>query len=125
MFVGCVPPLWRDERVSTADECRGMSVRPFNGFAGVEMANGLSSAASRDPRDDQMDQIRDLLFGEYKRLTDEKFAAIEARLATLEARVHALAGEQVASRRDTLDDLSRGIEELGAYVRRLSRPGPA
>lgn len=101
-----------------------MSVRPFNGFAGSDIGNGLS-ATPRDPRDDQMDQIRDLLFGEYKRLTDEKFAAIEQRLCTLESRVHALAGEQVASRRDTLDDLSRGIEELGAYVRRLSRPGSA
>lgn len=106
------------------DECRGMSVRPFNGYAGAEFGNGLVGSG-RDPRDDQMDQIRDLLFGEYKRLSDEKFAAIEARLSTLEARVHALAGEQVAARRDTLDDLSRGIEELGAYVRGLSRPAPA
>lgn len=101
-----------------------MSLRPYNGFAGSEIGNGLA-APVRDPRDDQMDQIRDLLFGEYKRVMDEKFAGIETRLSTLEARVHALAGEHVATRRDTLDDLSRGIEELGAYVRRLSRPGSA
>jgi len=98
-----------------------MSLRSYtDGFA--DLTNG-HSAPIRDSRDDQMDQIRDLLFGEYKRLSDERLAAIEARLSTLEARVSALAGEQVAQRRDTLDDLSRGIEELGAYVRRLSRPG--
>ncbi len=98
-----------------------MSLRSYtDGYA--DLSNG-HTPPTRDPRDDQMDQIRDLLFGEYKRLTDEKFAALETRLATLEARVSALASEQVAGRRDTLDDLSRGIEELGAYVRRLSRPG--
>lgn len=98
-----------------------MSLRSYtDGFA--DLSNG-HHAPNRDPRDDQMDQIRDLLFGEFKRLSDERFAAIEARLSTLEARVSALAGEHVAQRRDTLDDLSRGIEELGAYVRRLSRPG--
>lgn len=101
-----------------------MSMRPYNGYAASGIGDGLATPAN-DARDDQMDQIRNLLFGEYKRVMDEKFGAIEMRLATLEARVHALAGEQVATRRETLDDLSRGIEELGAYVRRLSRPGSA
>lgn len=98
-----------------------MSLRPYNGFAEPEVAQSHSNGSAHS-RDDQMDQIRDLLFGEYKRLYDERFNAIETRLQTLEARVHALAAEHVAARRDTLDDLSRGIEEFGSYVRRLGRP---
>lgn len=99
-----------------------MSIRPFNGLAAPEHGNGLSTAGTRDFRDDQMDQIRDLLFGEYKRVMDGRFATIEARLSTLEARVQALSNETVTTRRETLDDLSRGIDELGGYIRRLGRP---
>ena len=110
-----------------------MDIRPYNGFAANDDSDTLSgigrsgstlSSSPRDLRDDQMDQIRDLLFGEYKRQMDSRFSAIEQRLSTLEARVQALASETVAARRDTLSDLSRGIDDLGAYIRGLGRPGP-
>jgi hypothetical protein len=114
-----------------------MTLRTLGGFTHTDLHSGLQNglsngngsstlggltSTSRDLRDDQMDQIRDLLFGDLKRQMDARFAAIETRLNTLEARVQAVSNESVATRRETLDDLSRGIGELGDYIRRIARP---
>jgi hypothetical protein len=78
--------------------------------------NGL--AASHDLGDEQMDQIRDLLFGEVRRALEGRVAALEARLGALEARVEAVARD----RSQSLEGLADGIAELGQHVRRLSNP---
>jgi TolA-binding protein len=91
-----------------------------------------SSAASRDPADEKMEQIRDLLFGEYQRQSEVRIAQLEMRIRDLEsgvqrrldalqARLEALAGESHAERRSAFDDLARGVQELGERIRQIPR----
>lgn len=94
-----------------------------------ELRNGLSA---REMQDERMDQIRDLLFGDYQRSSEARIAALEIRLRELEgslerrldalqARLEALSGEVDAGKRSAFDELSKGIEELGARIRQISR----
>lgn len=46
-----------------------------------ELRNG---AVIRDPSDEKMDQIRELLIGEYTRRSETRIAELEARLQALE-----------------------------------------
>lgn len=90
-----------------------------------------NAAASAEAKDDKLEQIRDLLHGEFKRDHDGRLKALEARvteltgdlqrkLDVLQARVEAMASENVAERRSSFDELSRSIFELGDRIRRIS-----
>ena len=100
----------------------------MNGTSLGELRNG---AAPTEGTHDKLEQIRDLLYGEFKRDHDARLKAIEARLKDLEgdlhrkldviqARVEALASEGAAERRSSFDELSRSIFELGDRIRRIS-----
>lgn len=93
-----------------------MSLRTFGALAGSAVANG--HAESQELGDEQMDQIRELLFGEARRQLESRLAAIEARLSALEARAETLARD----RQDTLDGLAQGLAALGQHVKQLSSP---
>ena len=91
-----------------------------------------SGAAPRDPADEKMEQIRDLLFGEFQRHSEVRIAQLEMRIRDLEsgvqrrldalqARLDALAGESQAERRSAFDDLARGVQELGERIRQIPR----
>lgn len=93
-----------------------------------ELRNG---AASTEATDDKLEQIRDLLHGEFRRDHDGRLKALEARvtelagdlqrkLDVLQARVEAMASESAAERRSSFDELSRSIFELGDRIRRIS-----
>lgn len=95
-------------------------------YAEFRSAIGQSSQAN----DEKMEQVRELLFGEHQRQSEARLAMLEARIRELELsllrRLEALEGrmEQVANRveadqRATLDELGRGISDLGERVRRL------
>jgi hypothetical protein len=95
-----------------------------------ELRAGL--AAKRDASDDRMDQIRELLIGDYLRSSDARFAILESRLRDLEglvfrrvdalsARIEAMSGEFGSDRRASFDELSRMVGELGESIRRISR----
>jgi hypothetical protein len=99
-----------------------MSTSPFGDYR-----NGSTGA---EPFEDKMQQIRDLLFGEFKRDSDARLALIEARVRELEQGMHrkldaiqasldALSGDVTADRRRTLDLLAQNISELGERVRRI------
>lgn len=86
----------------------------------------------RDPGDEKMDQIRELLVGEHVRRSDERLALLETRLLALEkemaqrfdamaARFEALAGATEADRRTGLEELARGMTDLGERLRRLAK----
>ena len=92
-----------------------------------------SDGANRDVADEKMEQIRDLLFGEFQREHDQRASQLEVRIRDLESEVHrrldalqarldAFAGESQAERRSTFDELARGIQDLGEHVRRIPRP---
>lgn len=83
-------------------------------------------------RDEKMDQVRDLLIGDHVRRTENRMAAIEARLRDMEtdvgrrldalhSRLEAMAGEMNGERRSDFDELSKIIGDLGERVRGISR----
>jgi hypothetical protein len=86
----------------------------------------------RDSIEDKMDQIRELLFGEFKRDNDARFALVEARVRELEAGIHrkldaiqgrldTLASDIRSDRNAAFDELSSSVVELAERIRRLSR----
>ncbi len=93
-----------------------------------ELRNG---AAAPEATDDKLEQIRDLLHGEFRRDHDTRLRALETRvndlegdllrrLEVLQARVESLASENANERRSSFDELSRSIFELGDRIRRIS-----
>jgi hypothetical protein len=95
----------------------------------TEIRNG---ATARDLPDVKMDQIRELLFGEVQRQSEQRVVTLEAkvreletalhhRLDAMQARIEALAAETRGDRRSTLDELTRGIADLGDRVKRIPR----
>lgn len=87
---------------------------------------------ARQPQDERMEQIRDLLVGDVIRATEIRIAAMESRIKELEAavgrrldamsaRVEALAAETGAGQRTAFDGLAQSIVELGEQVRRIAR----
>ncbi|MEZ5854804.1 MAG: hypothetical protein R3D67_08695 [Hyphomicrobiaceae bacterium] len=83
-----------------------------------------------EPFDDKMQQIRDLLFGEFKRDSDQRLALIEARVRELEqgvhrkldaiqARLESMSTDVVADRRRSFEELSRQVVELGERIGKI------
>lgn len=91
-----------------------------------------NSAAGRDPRDEKMEQVRQLLFGDHAREVSTRFMLIESRLRDLEigvarqleamnSRIDQLAGESDQDRRAAFEELSRNVSELGERIGVLAR----
>ncbi len=100
----------------------------MNATSRTELRNG---AASDEGVDDKLEQIRDLLYGEFKRDHDARLKTLEAQVRELESgllrkleaiqtRVEAMASEHATERRTSFDELSRSIFELGDRIRRIS-----
>lgn len=95
----------------------------------TELRNGTNSRDSFD--DNKMEQIRELLYGEFKRDSDARIALIEARVRELETGLHrkldaiqvqieALSGSMKSERRASFDELSRSVLELGERIRSIT-----
>lgn len=91
-----------------------------------------TGSAIRPFSDEKMDQVRDLLFGDYKRQMDMQLAAMDTRLremesvlsrrlADLEARLEALDSRSGEDRRSAFEDLARNVTELGQRIRDIAR----
>ncbi len=81
-------------------------------------------------QDDRLDQVRDLLFGEYQRQTEARLAMMDARirelelamqrrLDALEIRAEQLLAKSGDDNRAAFDELARGINDLGDRIRRI------
>ena len=99
----------------------------MNATSRTELRTGT---APEEAVDDKLEQIRDLLYGEFKRDHDTRLKNLEAQVKELEAglhrkldaiqaRVEALATEHSTERRTSFDELSRSIFELGDRIRRI------
>jgi hypothetical protein len=93
----------------------------FGGGLGAPNVVTLNTAKAIDPADAQMEQIRDLLFGEFKREIDQRMAIFDARLVDLERRLAAARSEDESKRKAMLDDIARGVATLGDHVKQISR----
>jgi polyhydroxyalkanoate synthesis regulator phasin len=80
--------------------------------------------------DEKMDQVRDLLFGEYQRKTEAHIGLLEERVRELETSVHrrldamqaridAVAAEVDASQRSSLDEIAKGMQDLSERIRNI------
>ena len=85
-------------------------------------------SVSRELGDDKMEQIRELLFGEYERQNEVRFAELEARVKELElslhqrldalqARLDDLSATVADGHKSAFDELARGLNELGERIR--------
>lgn len=99
----------------------------MNATSYAEFRTAVSSASQGD---DKMDQVRELLFGDYQRQSEARMALMEARIRELELgfsrrldaieqRVEQIAGKTDADQRAAFEELARGIADLGERVRRF------
>ncbi len=119
-----------------------MSKRPQ--IPGAETAiSGLASTVNGSPEAAQagvIDQVRELLFGETRRSTEQQLADLDAKLeakvqalrsdmldrvAELERRIVDLDHASDSQRLSSIDDIGIAINELGNTIRKLgaSRKG--
>ena len=95
------------------------------------MADLRRGITSEPVPDQQMEQIRDLLFGEFARQSDARIAMIEARYKELEqavghrldaihARLDALGGQLEAEQRTAFEELSHSVADLADRIRLIS-----
>lgn len=96
-------------------------------FSGI--VNGNADASSMP--DEKMEQVRELLFGEFEKQTETRVLELEARLREMEvvfnrrldaveARLEALSGEMDANQRTAQQEIAGGLQELADRVRRIS-----
>jgi hypothetical protein len=92
-----------------------------------------AAQAARNPQDERMDQVRELLIGEHVRETEARIAALAHRIDQMEStvagqldslarRIEALAGETDAGRRSAFLELSRHVESLAEGIRTMAKP---
>ena len=81
--------------------------------------------------DDKMDQVRELLFGDYERQTEARVGVLEnrirdmelalhGRLDALQARLDAVSAEIDATQRQTLNEIGTGLSDLADRLKRMS-----
>ena len=107
------------------------AMRDINGSAVLTPSLGsLGTGAPDSGEEARMQQIRELLHGDLKRQHEARIAALELRihemqtgiihqLDALSARLDALSVEVGNVRREHLDELARGFQDMGDRVRRL------
>lgn len=90
------------------------------------------AAINREVRDERMEQVRQLLFGDHAREVSTRFMLLEARIRDLEtgvarqleamsARIDSLASTSEVDRRAALDELARSVHELGERIVGISK----
>ena len=100
-------------------------------FPGLGSTLGNGGAGARPISDEKMEQVRELLFGEFEKQTEARVVELEARgremeqglnrrLEALEARREALSGEIDANQRTAHQEIAGGLQELAERVRGIS-----
>lgn len=92
----------------------------------------LRAGDLRDPADEKMDQVRELLFGDAIRNLELRIRHMESRLSememgltrqldAIETRMKTLAGASETDRQTAFEALARSIGDLSEQVRRIAR----
>lgn len=80
-----------------------------------------------------MEQVRELLFGEFEKQTEARVRELEAkvreleidlnrRLDAMQARLEALSGEIDSNQRTAQEEIASGLQDLAERVRRIAGP---
>ncbi len=88
---------------------------------GREGAFDVMRDMGREVGDDSLDRIRDLLFGDLRRSWEARLQTLETRLQMLEDKLDAVRHDHRTDSQEQLAALAQGIDDLGQYVRRLTR----
>lgn len=91
-----------------------------------------NSIPARDLADEKMNQVRDLLVGDFIREQQSRMMAMEnrlrdlenglsQRLAVLSQRIETLAADHTIDRRAAFDELSKCVLDLGDKIRAIPR----
>lgn len=94
-----------------------------------EIRNGMTA---RDPADEKMNQVRDLLIGDYVRASEARLDAMEVRMRDLETgitqrltllqqRIESLGADHTLDRQAAFEQLGRSVAELGDKIRLIVR----
>ena len=94
-----------------------------------ELRNALPA---RDFGDDKMNQVRNLLIGDYVRESEARLAAVEMRLRDLETgisqrltvlqqRIESLATDATIERQTAFEELARSVADLSDKIRVIAR----
>ena len=94
--------------------------------------NEIRGAMNREPADEKMDQVREILVGDSVRRIEARVGLLEQRLNdievsigrqldALEVRIEALAGAADGERRVTFEALATSVAGLSKLIRRISR----
>lgn len=105
-----------------------MSASPTPDLNGT--GNLKTTSADTHVSDEKMDQIRELLFGDFAKQSELRVAALEARvrelegalqqrLDALEGRLEAVSREIGAEQSRSFDEIARGVMELGEHIKRI------
>ena len=87
---------------------------------------------ARDLADEKMNQVRELLIGDFARASEARIAALEGRIRDLETgigerlsaldhRIGVLAADHTADRQAAFDELGKSVRDLGERIRQLPR----
>jgi uncharacterized protein involved in exopolysaccharide biosynthesis len=81
-------------------------------------------AVEHNPDREEIDQVRNLLFGEMQRENEKRIATLEAQLRelhlTMERRLAAMAAETAASHANFVNALGAAVAELGQHISGLA-----
>ena len=102
----------------------------MSGSSFTSLGNGRLNGG-RQLSDEKMEQVRELLFGEFEKQTEARVAHLEhrvrelemlinTRLDALEARIEAKSGEMDATQRSAFEELSLGVQDLAQRIRRVA-----
>ena len=89
------------------------------------------ASSSRQMSDEKMEQIRDLLFGDFSRESEARLILLETkvrdlelalnrRLEAMQARLDALSAEKDATQRQAIDEIAHGMQDLGERIKNIS-----
>jgi len=105
-----------------------MTATSVNGLRNTTAGTDHASAH----RDEKMDQVRELLIGDYTRRYEARLEHLEHRQAAFEreigqrvdalgVRIDAMAGELTGERRAAFEELSRSVGALSDRIRNISK----
>ena len=102
----------------------------MSGSTFTNLRNG-SLTGGRQLSDEKMEQVRELLFGEFEKMTDTRLLQLEGRVRELEqslqtrldamqARLDAMSAEIDTTQRAAFDELATGVQDLATRIKRVS-----
>jgi hypothetical protein len=111
---------------------RDVPTRDVPSFEPRDIFESRAGFETRDMADEKMNQVRDLLVGDFTREMQTRMMAMETRLRDLEVglgqrltalnqRIEAIAADHTVDRQSAFEELSKCVLDLGDKIRAIPR----